>query len=83
MSEEAFMKRQKAISYLKLKGSWGVLGNQNTPNNYPTYPILQSSGSAVFGDRIITGYAPKYLVQNLGWEKTYAWEAGAEIRFFG
>ena len=81
VSEEAFMKQQKAISYLKLKGSWGLLGNQNTPNNYPTYPILQSSGSAVFGDRIITGYAPKYLVQNLGWEKTYAWEAGAEIRF--
>lgn len=84
VSEEAFMKNQKVVDYLKLKGSWGVLGNQNTGDrNYPTYPILQSSGSAVFGDRIITGYAPAYLVQNLGWEKTYAWEAGAEFRFLG
>ena len=84
VSEEAFMKNQKVVDYLKLKGSWGVLGNQNTGGrNYPTYPILQSSGSAVFGDRIITGYAPAYLVQNLGWEKTYAWEAGAEFRFLG
>lgn len=82
VSEEAFMKNQKVVDYLKLKGSWGVLGNQNTGGrNYPTYPLLQSSGSAVFGDRIITGYAPAYLVQNLGWEKTYAWEAGAEFRF--
>lgn len=84
VSEEAFMKNQKVVDYLKLKGSWGVLGNQNTGGrNYPTYPLLQSSGSAVFGDRIITGYAPAYLVQNLGWEKTYAWEAGAEFRFLG
>ena len=84
VSEEDFMKNQKVVDYLKLKGSWGVLGNQNTGGrNYPTYPILQSSGSAVFGDRIITGYAPAYLVQNLGWEKTYAWEAGAEFRFLG
>ena len=82
VSEEAFMKNQKVVDYLKLKGSWGVLGNQNTGGrNYPTYPLLSSSGSAVFGDRIITGYAPSYLVQNLGWEKTYAWEAGAEFRF--
>ena len=84
LSEEAFMKNQKVVDYLKLKGSWGVLGNQNTGGrNYPTYPLLTNSGSAVFGDRIITGYAPAYLVQNLGWEKTYAWEAGAEFRFLG
>lgn len=81
VSEEAFMERQKLIDYLKLKGSWGVLGSQNTGrSNYPTYPLLASSGSAIFGDRVITGYAPRYLVQNLGWEKTYAWEVGAELR---
>lgn len=82
VSEETFMQNQNIFDYLKLKGSWGVLGSQNTGGyNYPTYPILQSSGSAIFGDRVITGYAPEYLVQNLGWEKTYAWEVGAELRF--
>ena len=30
MSEEDFMKKQNVIDYLKLKGSWGVLGSQNT-----------------------------------------------------
>ncbi|GIZ15907.1 SusC/RagA family TonB-linked outer membrane protein [Capnocytophaga catalasegens] len=81
-TEEAFLENQKIIDYLKIKGSYGVLGSQNTGGyNYPTYPLLASSGSAVFGNRIVTGYAPKYLVQNLGWEKTYAWEVGAEFRF--
>ncbi len=79
-SEEDFMKDQSLIDYLKLKGSWGVLGSQNTGGyNYPTYPRLESSGSAVFGDNIITGYSVQYLPQDLNWEKTYAWEAGFEV----
>ncbi|WP_155285224.1 SusC/RagA family TonB-linked outer membrane protein [Capnocytophaga felis] len=83
VSQENFMQNQNLIDYLKIKGSWGILGSQNTGGyNYPTYPLLINSGSAVFGDRVITGYAPKYLVQNLGWEKTHAWEAGLEIRMF-
>lgn len=80
MSEEQFMKNQALIDYLKLKGSWGVLGSQNTGgNNYPTYPLLGSSGSAVFGDNIISGYSIGYLPQDLSWEKTHAWEVGFEM----
>jgi len=83
LSEEAFMKEQTMIDYLKLKGSWGVLGSQNTGGyNYPTYPRLESSGSAVFGDNIITGYSIQYLPQDLSWEKTHAWEAGFELNMF-
>ncbi len=83
VSREKFMESQEVVDYLKLKGSWGVLGSQNTGGSaYPTYPILVSSGSAVFGDRVVTGYSPKYLVQDLGWEKTHAWEIGAEIKLF-
>lgn len=82
-SEEQFMKDQSIIDYLKFKGSWGVLGSQNTGGlNYPTYPRLESSGSAVFGDNIISGYSIKFLPQDLSWEKTYAWEVGFEIDLF-
>lgn len=82
-SEEQFMKDQDFVDYLKFKGSWGVLGSQNTGGlNYPTYPRLESSGSAVFGDNIISGYSINYLPQNLSWEKTYAWEVGLEIDLF-
>ncbi|MDR0667077.1 MAG: TonB-dependent receptor [Prevotellaceae bacterium] len=81
VSEEAFMKNQDVIDFLKIKGSWGVLGSENTGgNNYPTWPILVSSGSAVFGDEIIPGYTNEYLVQDLHWEKTAAWEIGFEMQ---
>jgi TonB-linked SusC/RagA family outer membrane protein len=81
VSDEAFMENQNLIDYLKIKGSYGVLGSENTGgNNYPTWPILTSSGSAVFGDDIIPGYTNEYLVQDLHWEKTAAWEIGFEMQ---
>lgn len=85
LSEEAFMADQNVIDYLKLKGSWGVLGTENTGvnvnNYYPSYPGLTPTGSAVFGpnEEIIPGYAKIYYTGNLKWEKTYAWEAGFEM----
>src|SRR3546814_256298 len=50
LTEEDFMKSQGTIDLLKLKGSWGVLGNQNTGDNYryPAYPVLVTGNSAVF-----------------------------------
>lgn len=81
VSEEKFMADQSIIDYLKVKGSWGVLGSQNTGGyNYPAYPTIVSSGSAVFGDNIIDGKGLKYLASSsLGWERNYSWEAGFEI----
>lgn len=85
MSEEAFMKNQQVIDFLKLKGSWGVLGSQNTGGSrYPAYPNIVSSGSAVFGDNIISGKGPDKLIsQTLGWERNYSWEAGFDMHLFG
>ncbi|HAR38007.1 MAG: SusC/RagA family protein [Bacteroidetes bacterium GWD2_45_23] len=87
ISEEDFMAEQNVVDYLKLKGSWGVLGTENTGininNYYPTYPELTSVGSAVFGpnEDIIPGYTKIYNVQDLNWERTYSWEAGFEMNF--
>lgn len=82
-TEEDFMKDQTIFDYLKVKGSWGVLGSQNTGGggNYPTYPSLVSKGSAVFGDNITTAYGLAYLLQDLSWEKTYSGEIGLEMEF--
>lgn len=84
LSEERFMQNQNIVNYLKLKGSYGVLGNQNTGTTggyYPSYPTLNSS-NAVFGDNIISSYAQAYLVTNLRWEKTSSWEVGFEAHLF-
>lgn len=79
MSEEEFMKDNTVFDMLKLKGSWGTLGNQNMESAYPAEPLLENASSAVFGDVIIPGYQLKYLPNpNLRWEKVEAWEAGID-----
>jgi TonB-linked SusC/RagA family outer membrane protein len=82
VSEEEFMKGQTAINYLKVKGSWGILGSQNIGSNdrYPAFPLLNSSGSAVFGNNVVLGLAPAYIADpNLHWETVRSWEAGLEL----
>ena len=85
ISEEAFMKDITWLDMLKLKGSWGTLGNQNLEKAYPAEPLLSNAYSAVFGtpSAIYPGYQLSYLPNpTLRWEKVEAWEVGAEANFF-
>lgn len=85
MSEEVFMKEITWLDMLKLKGSWGTLGNQNLDKPYPAEPLLSNAYSAVFGtpSSIYPGYQLAYLPNSsLRWEKVEAWEAGLEANFF-
>ncbi len=85
ISEESFMKNVDAINSLKIKGSWGVLGNQNVGETYryPAYPALSAASSGVFGNNVIQALTPVYLADpNLGWETVYAWETGLELNTF-
>ena len=83
MTEEKFMQNQNVINFLKLKGSCGVLGSQNTGSSYPAYATIVSSGSAVFGDNIIAGKGPNKLISpTLGWERNYSWEVGFDMHMF-
>lgn len=82
MSEENFMKDVSFIDYLKLKGSWGVLGNQNMDRAYPAEPILLNDNGTAFGNSYYPSLNPAYTVdQGLNWEKIHAWEAGLEVYF--
>ena len=85
ISEEEFMKNIEWLDMLKLKGSWGTLGNQALADAYPAQPLLTNAYSAVFGNPsvIYPGYALEFLPNpNLHWEKVESWEAGAEANFF-
>lgn len=85
ISEEHFMKNISWLDMLKLKGSWGTLGNQNLDQAYPAEPLLSNTYSAVFGDpsAIYPGYQLAYLPNSsLKWEKVEAWEAGLETNLF-
>lgn len=84
MTEEDFMKDIEWLDMLKLKGSWGTLGNQNLDRAYPAEPLLQNTYAAVFGKPsvIYPGYQLSYLPDpRLRWEKVEAWEAGLEANF--
>ena len=85
ISEEEFMKDITWLDMLKLKGSWGTLGNQNLDKAYTAEPLLSNAYSAVFGtpSAIYPGYQLSYLPNaTLRWEKVEAWEVGAEANFF-
>ncbi len=85
MTEEEFMKGIDWLDMLKLKGSWGTLGNQNLDTAYPAEPLLENAFGAVFGNpsTIYPGYQLAYLPNpNLRWEKVEAWEVGLESNMF-
>lgn len=88
ISEENFMEPLEFVNNLKLKGSYGVLGSQNTgtgdnENRYPAFPILLANSSAVFGNNIYPAYEPEYIADdNLRWESIRSWEVGLELNAF-
>ena len=88
LSRENFMQSVKAINYLKIKGSIGVLGNQTTQllgltnSNYLFYPGT-SPAYAPFGNNIGQGFKPAYRVNpDLRWETVNSSEVGIELNAF-
>jgi TonB-linked SusC/RagA family outer membrane protein len=80
VTKENFMRNQNLFDYLKLKASWGILGNQYVGIHYPFYPQLQNGQTAVFGNNIVPAYVPAYLADpNLRWETVTSVEAGVEF----
>jgi TonB-linked SusC/RagA family outer membrane protein len=84
LTNEAFFKNQNFFDYVKLKGSIGQLGNQNTYGyDYPYYPGLKAGTTAVFGDNVYAAYSQAYLPdKNLKWETVTAKELGVEFAAF-
>ncbi|MBD5355567.1 MAG: TonB-dependent receptor [Bacteroides sp.] len=71
---------------LKLRASWGMLGNQNTDDWYQTYRVLSlgiSNGSWLQGGAQpnTTGF-PTLVSESLAWEKVYNWNIGLDFAFF-
>jgi TonB-linked SusC/RagA family outer membrane protein len=71
ISEESFFEPLKHIvSDLKIRGSWGMLGNQNI-GTYPYQATISTGYNYVFGGQIADGIAPgKGVNTNIKWEST-------------
>ena len=80
IGNEAFFKRMGFISSLKLRGSWGQLGNQEI-GNYPFSSLVQTGQRVYsFGDKIATGATVVETGNaNIRWETTTQTNIGLDM----
>jgi TonB-linked SusC/RagA family outer membrane protein len=79
ISGEEFMKKQKVFDFLKLRGSWGILGNDNIPTN-AFRAITSIDLPYIFDNTIAVGGAIKDIKDpNLKWESTTQYDIGFEF----
>ena len=90
VAREAFMEPvQHVVNTLKIRGSWGELGNQNTTSLYPyiqTMPFIANNkdnhwllSNSKFEN---TANAPSLISALLGWETMRSWNVGFDIGMF-
>lgn len=84
--EPFFQTAAKTISTLKLRASYGVLGNQNTTSYYPTYGTMVTSMATctwlIDGKKPNSASAPDLISTSLTWEKVKTADVGFDLVAF-
>ncbi|KAA2223773.1 SusC/RagA family TonB-linked outer membrane protein [Chryseobacterium sediminis] len=82
ISKEDFMSEQNVFNLLKLRASYGELGNPNVGRGYTANTTI-IGGGAYFGN---SGYPAqtidKFIDPNIGWETTTGKDVGLEMALF-
>ncbi|TKG94913.1 SusC/RagA family TonB-linked outer membrane protein [Puteibacter caeruleilacunae] len=82
ISEENFMSDSNFFQNLKLRASWGELGNQNINSYYPYQETYSINKNYSFDGQVYPGYASTALVnQDISWETTEVISAAVEANF--
>jgi TonB-linked SusC/RagA family outer membrane protein len=82
MHEESFLKDVSFIDELKLRVSYGVIGNQNIAN-YLYITTFSGGGDAVFGGSRYTSLAPSRVANpDLKWEAAKQADIGVDFALF-
>jgi TonB-linked SusC/RagA family outer membrane protein len=83
ISEEPFMKNSSIISDLKLRGSWGQLGNANT-SNFAYVSIVSVTPQYPLNNLPLQAPSPSSFPNpDIGWETIESTDFGFDISFFG
>ncbi|AYB31933.1 SusC/RagA family TonB-linked outer membrane protein [Chryseolinea soli] len=84
VTNEDFFSNVPAISFLKIRGSWGQLGNQNFGDDFPyVAKVTYSDANYVWGESVATGAkASTYGNEDLHWETTTMSDVGLEFHLF-
>ncbi|MET0244639.1 MAG: SusC/RagA family TonB-linked outer membrane protein, partial [Flavitalea sp.] len=79
INRESFFNNAKAISTLKLRGSYGTTGNQEI-GNYRSLVLLGTQGQAIFGNAAQVGISTTQLANpDLKWETTQQLDIGIDF----
>jgi len=82
ISEEQFLKGQTWIDMLKLRGSWGRLGNQNINSYYAASEILSTGQNYSLGGSLNSGVAVNGMAnKQTTWETTEQTNFGIDFGF--
>ena len=83
INQEAFMQKAEWLDNLKLRVSYGIVGNQNGIDNYTTLGLAKSL-EGEFGDTYYMGYLPGTVLSNpnLKWEKSATANIGVDFGIF-
>lgn len=84
LSNESFMEGMHSfLSDMKIRASWGILGNQEIPKDY--YPYINTYSTSPkypFGNVIHVGAAQtNNKINDLSWETTHTWGIGMDMTF--
>ncbi len=80
ITEEEFMKDQRLFDNLKLRASWGKIGNASVPSNISVLRVTQNDNlAAVFGGNVYTGASINTVVPpTTVWERAVGTDIGFE-----
>lgn len=83
LSEENFLKEVKWLNFLKLRASYGTLGNERI-GNYPYQSLIQFSNTALFyqGNEPVSAQSAsqwQYAIRDITWEKTESYDVGLDF----
>ncbi|MEQ9099890.1 MAG: TonB-dependent receptor [Imperialibacter sp.] len=82
VTDEDFMNTIPQISALKMRVSYGTVGNNNI-GNYTQYATVSTTTNAIFGSNLAPGASLTTLGNsNLGWETTKAFDFGLDVGLF-
>ena len=82
VSDEEFMSNLAPVSTLKVRASYGTVGNNNI-GNYTQYATVSTTTNAIFGSTLAPGASRTALGNtSLGWETTKSVDVGLDLGLF-
>ena len=82
LSDESFLEDSKIINFFKLRGSYGILGNDRIDDFGFVSLLSRDDGTYVFDDELAAGLGAGAISNpEIKWEKQKTWDIGFDMRF--